>query len=66
MRVVAIDLLDDPDDLKAADALPDGTAKDEIKVEFLERLSRGEMEASCCPGKINGIPRDHKEGAHPR
>ena len=41
VRVVAIDLLDDPDELKAADAMPDGPDKDDVRAGVLGRLSRG-------------------------
>ena len=40
--MVAIDLLDDPDELKAADGLTDGPDKDGIKSALLERLSSGD------------------------
>ena len=42
VRVVAIDLLDDPDELKAADGLPEGSNKDGVKSALLGRLARGD------------------------
>ena len=42
VRVVAIDLLDDPDELKAADNMPDGSDKDGVKSALLERLATGD------------------------
>ena len=44
VRVVSIDLLDDPDEMKKADALPDDHPdKTAIKADILERISSGEL-----------------------
>ena len=41
VRVVAIDLLNDPDELKKADNMPDESDKDGVKSALLERLASG-------------------------
>lgn len=48
VRVVAIDLLDDPDELKAVDCLPDGPDKDEKKAALLEKLAQGDSGMEPC------------------
>ncbi|KAL3808118.1 hypothetical protein ACHAXA_001024 [Cyclostephanos tholiformis] len=44
VRVISIDLLDDPDEMKRADALPDDYPnKADIKAEIQERISSGDL-----------------------
>jgi hypothetical protein len=48
VRIVAIDLLDDPDEMKAIDHLPDGPDKDERKKALLETLATGNSGMATC------------------
>ena len=48
VRIVAIDLLDDPDEMKAIDHLPDGPDKDEKKKELLDKLANGNSGMTSC------------------